>query len=1089
MKRILSVLLSCSLVLALISVSGVQEAKAYGIDYNFIENVLNEVGYGDWYDDSLNIIESSYNYYGGFGFKGNDVARYVVSTVKRLNGRTVITPMNQALFTECPYNVEYAKTKIEIKEGTTQEEIESQAKAWLSDLWNNGYNSLNINLTASGSFGYVNSYGGAVTTAAGNTLALVGLNDNKVTAVEVKVSAISQLGDYTFAKYTALKDLNYVLDGQTQEFPYAFAYGCTSLKYLTYPQNKDYVFGKYSFMNCSSLIHWTGMGKNGATQNWNNQTTSGSKYDFREYSFAQCSGITHIDFVSSDVSLNDYAFGQSGLTYIGFFDYDYYDKQDTLLEAYKINASALMKKDSISDKAFDGVSAARIYVAHKDIYDVMNLYQDGVYCGRQLAVANIHLSFDGTDSTGGSMESRVLRYDDDRYTLTNEFVKEGYVFAGFSSADMNDAILDNDYNAPHEGTDWISALQTNIGVTVLFPTWTPLESAIEYVLNGGNADGISLPATHTYGTPITSLDEPTKYGYDFDGWYEDEEFTKPFSGISETDTDSHTYYAKWKEHIITITYELDGGINHPDNPETLAYNSARVELKDPSRDGYDFAGWTTGDNDTMVTYLLAADGDQTLYALWNVHTYNITYELNGGTLTGDAPENYKYGDITYLVVPPVKDKYVFDGWYEDKDLTKRVYDIPADAYGDITLYAKWSEAVGILPIPEKAGYRFLGWVDKSGNSVQETEKLSDYEGNIYSNWLDIRWTISKKGSKTYINALKADYEWYAKKEKKGDKDSFTESTADGSIQIYGTADGYVTKKDISIDISGKIKAVKLTRNGKNVTIKSSYFDNKANNIYLKGYPITKNGVYVLTVESDTASKSITFMKDSAVPTVKGVVKKIVTTKTTLPKKVKTKTTKKKKGNTTTVTKQKGKTKTIKKTKTTTFKITQTRRFYVHKSTEKTEDKAVTSQYTASIKWSDSTAGVSSVYVNGKRLSEKKVKKGQYAFKKAGTYKVEVYDYIGNHYSKKIVVDKKNSDTKLPSLNMKNGASYYVGAKLTTYDKSGIKNIKITDWHGFTKTYQRDSYTFKNSGTYTVKVTDKVGNYKKIKIKIVKKPKY
>lgn len=1089
MKRILSILLSFSLVLSLVSVCGVQEVKAYGIDYNFVENVLNEVGYGDWYDDSLNIIESSYNNYGDFGFTGKDVARYVVSTGKRLNGKTVITPMNEQLFTECPYNIEYAKTKIEIQEGATEEAIETQAKAWLSTFWNDGCTTLDINLTASGSFGYTYSYGGNVTKVAGNTLALVGLNDSKVVKVTIRASAVSQLGDYCLAKYIALKELDYAVEGENQEFPYAFGYGCTNLKYLTYPQNKDYTFDRYAFMKCSALIHWTGMGKNGATQNWNNLTASASKYTFHDYAFAQCSSITHVDFVSSDVSLNDYAFGQSGLTYIGFFDYNYYDKQDTLLSAYKANASALMMKNSISDKAFDGVSAARIYVAHKDIYDIMNLYQDGVYCGRQLAVANIRLSFDGTDTTGGGMESKVLRYDDDRYTLTNGFVKEGYAFAGFSSDDMNDTVLDNDYNAPHEGTDWISALQTNIGIAVLYPTWTPSASNIYYVLNGGNADEISLPAIHVYGTQIPSLDEPTRYGYDFDGWYEDEEFTKPFSGISETDTDNHTYYAKWIEHVITITYELNGGTNHPDNPETLAYDSARVDLKEPSRDGYDFAGWTKGENDRTVTYLLAADGDQTLYALWNLHTYSITYELNGGTLTGKAPEEYTYGDMTYLVVPPIKDKYVFDGWYTDKELTNRVYDIPEDFCRDITLYAKWSEAVGILPIPTKSGYRFLGWVDKNGNVVSETERLSDYEGNLFSNWLDIRWTVSKKSSETYIKTLKADYDWYAKKEKKGDKDSFTEATADGSIQIYGTADGYVTKKDIAIDISGKIKSIVLKRNGKKVSIAGSYFNNKANNIYLKGYPITKNGVYVLTVESDTAAKSITFMKDSAVPVVTGVAKKIVTTKTNLSKKAKATTSKKKKGNVTTVTKKKGKTKTVITTKATTFKITQERRFFIQKSTEKAEDKTVTKQYAASVKWSDSTAGVSSVYINGKRLSDKKVKKGKYVFKKAGTYKIEVYDYIGNHYSKNIVVDKENNDTKLPSLNMKNGAAYYVGAKLTAYDKSGIESIKVTDWHGFTKTYKKSSYTFKKSGTYTVKVTDKVGNYKTIKIKIVRNPKY
>lgn len=1089
MKQFLLCLLSAVLVLILPFIGKIKEVRAYGIDYNYVDNVLNEVGYGDWYDDTQTIITSSYGRYGDFGFNGNGVARYVVSTDERLNGKTVITPMNETLFTECAYNMGYARTQIEIKEDMTEEEIENKAKAWLKNLWANGYDSLEMNLTASGSFGYTSNYGKPVTTVTGDMLAFVGLNDNKVTVVEVKVSNILQLGDYSFANYSALKELSYTVDGEIQEFPYAFAYGCKKLKYLVYLQNNDYIFDRYAFANCTSLVHWTGLGKDGAIQNWNNATISDSQYVFDEYAFAGCSLITHADFVSSNVTLKDYSFGKSGLTYIGFFDYDYYEKGDSLLEIYKENASTLMEKNSISDKAFDGVSAQRIYVAHKDIYDIMNIYHDGLYSGLSLSVANIRVTFDGTDSTGGSMEDTVIRYDDDIYTLTNKFYKEGFTFNGFGSEEMTDVTLPDNYNAPHNDTDWIDAFTCYTGVTTLYPTWAGTSYKITYVLNGGAADDIKLPDTHTYGEAVTELAEPTRYGYDFAGWYENEELTVPFGGISSTDMLEHTYYAKWEIHKILITYNLDGGINSPNNPETISYDSARIILENPTKNGYVFDGWY-GENEEKVTYLLAGNGDVVLSARWRAATYSISYVLDGGTLTGEAPTSYTFGEKTYLMVPPVKDKYCFMGWYSDKALTSRVYDISENSFGNVTLYAKWSETVAILDIPSKKGYRFIGWVDGKGNSIGDTELLSSYENDIYANYLDIRWTTCKKGSKTYIEALKTDYEWYAGHEKKGDKDSFQEQSKDGSIVIYGTADGYVTKKNLSINISGKIKSVSLTRNGKKISIASSYFNKRSNNIYLNGYPIKKDGVYVLVVTSATDSKTVTFMKDSHKPNVKGVAKKTVVTRTKLDKKVKkAETVKKKKGKSVITTRKKGKTKTVTCTTKNGFVINQRRRFYVNKTVDISSFKRVTTKYTASVKWSDSVAGVSTVYINGKQLSAKKVKKGQYTFKKAGIYKIEVYDYIGNHYSQKIVIDDKNKDVTCPKCNMKNNKIYYTGSVLKATDNSGIAKIKIVDWHGFTHIYKTAKHTFNTTGTYKITIYDKAGNYKELKVQIIEKPKY
>lgn len=47
--------------------------------------------------------------------------------------------------------------------------------------------------------------------------------------------------------------------------------------------------------------------------------------------------------------------------------------------------------------------------------------------------------------------------------------------------------------------------------------------------------------------------------------------------------------------VRNISYELNGGTNHPDNPKTHQVGADYVTLKDPTREGYTFLGWRRND--------------------------------------------------------------------------------------------------------------------------------------------------------------------------------------------------------------------------------------------------------------------------------------------------------------------------------------------------------------------------------------------------------------------------------------------------------------------------------------------------------------
>ena len=68
----------------------------------------------------------------------------------------------------------------------------------------------------------------------------------------------------------------------------------------------------------------------------------------------------------------------------------------------------------------------------------------------------------------------------------------------------------------------------------------------------------------------------------------------------------------------SITYELNGGTNHKDNPDSFEENQGTIRLKDPTRAGYLFEGWFR-DADFQEPYDEIPAGtkeDVTVYAKW-----------------------------------------------------------------------------------------------------------------------------------------------------------------------------------------------------------------------------------------------------------------------------------------------------------------------------------------------------------------------------------------------------------------------------------------------------------------------------------------
>ena len=124
------------------------------------------------------------------------------------------------------------------------------------------------------------------------------------------------------------------------------------------------------------------------------------------------------------------------------------------------------------------------------------------------------------------------------------------------------------------------------------------------------------PTSYNIETEAFTLENPSRNGYQFDGWTGTD-----LSGKTQTVTitqgtiGNRSYTANFSPIEYTITYELNGGTNNADNPTSYTIESATITLKAPTRNAYNFSGWTLN-GEAISEIAHGSTGNKTLTATW-----------------------------------------------------------------------------------------------------------------------------------------------------------------------------------------------------------------------------------------------------------------------------------------------------------------------------------------------------------------------------------------------------------------------------------------------------------------------------------------
>jgi uncharacterized repeat protein (TIGR02543 family) len=302
-------------------------------------------------------------------------------------------------------------------------------------------------------------------------------------------------------------------------------------------------------------------------------------------------------------------------------------------------------------------------------------------------------------------------------------------------------------------------------VIALSSCTAPVKVTLEFNSNGGTT---IAPLTLDHGETITIPSNPSKEGFNFGGWYWDNNvFQDPFTINSIWDrpiVDRYVVFAKWATDdsvvlpgSLTITFNSNGGT--PVSSVNVQKGNT-VSIPATTRTGYTLDGWYTSLNggvtlDERWSFTSnVVNNNITLYAKWNINQYTITFDTQGGSLVNSITQDFD----TNINSPqePTKLGHLFSGWNTAIPITMPASNITITATWSINSYTLiykdfdnsnlFSEnflfnsdlsAVTITD-PVRVGYTFIGWsqVLPTNMPASNITIYANYRINSYTLTLD-----------------------------------------------------------------------------------------------------------------------------------------------------------------------------------------------------------------------------------------------------------------------------------------------------------------------------------------------------------------
>lgn len=356
----------------------------------------------------------------------------------------------------------------------------------------------------------------------------------------------------------------------------------------------------------------------------------------------------------------DYRSSNQGQYEMGHSDY-YFDKGKS---AWTCGCSARLQSNSSYASGSRSATGSSVTIGTKPAYTVSyNANGGSGQPGNQTKWYNETLTLSGTKPT-----------------------RTHYTFAGWNT---NNAGTGTNYS-PGQGYTG----NANLG---LYAKWNRIYHTISYNANGGT--GAPAAQSKASGASINlSGTKPTRTGYTFLGWATSASGNVAYQPGAAFSTNANTtLYAKWQIITYTISYNANGGTGAPGAQKKNYGTNITLSGTKPTRTHYTFVRWNTSTANNGTAYApggtYSANANATLYAIWQIIQFKITYNANGGTGAPGQQTKNSGTNIALSTTKPTRTDYNFLGWATSANGS--VAYAPGATYtgnANITLYAVWQLA-------------------------------------------------------------------------------------------------------------------------------------------------------------------------------------------------------------------------------------------------------------------------------------------------------------------------------------------------------------------------------------------------------------
>lgn len=226
----------------------------------------------------------------------------------------------------------------------------------------------------------------------------------------------------------------------------------------------------------------------------------------------------------------------------------------------------------------------------------------------------------------------------------------------------------------------------------------------KYVSFNGNGSTSGSMGTQTIeNSGKLSNNAFSRTGYTYDGWATSSTGGKAYDNQGTITANSGskgnvTLYARWNANKYTVTLDRQGGTTGSTSV-TATYDAGMPSITVPTRAGYTFDGYFDGKNGSGTKYYNANGSsartwnkasNATLYAKWNINTYTIGYDLQGGTVAKANPTKYNVETESFTLNNPTRYLWIFTGWTGSNGSTpQEVVTIAKGSTGNKNYTANW----------------------------------------------------------------------------------------------------------------------------------------------------------------------------------------------------------------------------------------------------------------------------------------------------------------------------------------------------------------------------------------------------------------